>query len=155
MLAVCSSQHRLARARHVAPEALAGERWITFPPPVGGAEPYATMVERRLAASGIDPAELVLIDSLTAQKRMVEAGFGLALLQASSVDEELRAGTLSLLRAPALQASVSIVLVQRRRAYLSGAARAVMAMLTAWPAPGAGRSRAARRAGARRTSPSR
>ena len=34
LLPVCSSRHRLAHARHVRPAALAGERWITFPPPV-------------------------------------------------------------------------------------------------------------------------
>ena len=103
------------------------------------------------------PGERVLIDSLTAQKRMVEAGFGLALLQASSIDEELRAGTLTVLRVPALRATVPIVLVQRRRAYLSGAARAVLALVSAWPAAGAARPHAGRRgqAGVRRSKPSR
>jgi hypothetical protein len=36
--------------------------------------------------------------SLTAQKRLVEAGFGLGLMPASSVEEELRVGTLRALR---------------------------------------------------------
>jgi DNA-binding transcriptional LysR family regulator len=134
LVPVCAPHHRLARVRRVTPVALAEERWITFPPPAGGgAEPSAAAVERSLAASGVPPGERVLIDSLTAQKRMVEAGFGLALLQASSVDEELRAGTLAVLRVPALRASVPIVLVQRRRAFLSGAARALLAVLSAWP----------------------
>jgi DNA-binding transcriptional LysR family regulator len=146
LLPVCAPHHRLARARRVAPGALASERWITFPPPAGGgAEPSAAAVERSLAASGVPPGERVLIDSLTAQKRMVEAGFGLALLQASSIDEELRAGTLTVLRVPALRATVPIVLVQRRRAYLSGAARAVLALVSAWPAAGAARPHAGRR----------
>jgi DNA-binding transcriptional LysR family regulator len=65
---------------------------------------------------------------------MVEAGFGLALLPASSVDEELRAGTLRALRVPALRLTVPVVLIHRRRAYLSGAAQALAAMLTDWPA---------------------
>ena len=149
MLPVCAPHHRLARARRVTPTALAGERWITFPSPgARGSEPYATAIEHRLAASGVDPAELVFIDSLTAQKRLVEAGFGVALLPASSVDEELRASTLVAMRAPALQASVPIVLVQRRRGYLSAAARALVALLTPWP----GRDR---QRGVRRSSPSR
>jgi hypothetical protein len=118
LVPVCAPHHRLARARRVRPAALAGERWITFPPPAGGGvEPSAAAVERSLAASGMPPGERVLIDSLTAQKRMVEAGFGLALLQASSVDEELRAGTLAVLPIPALRATVPIVLIQRRRAF--------------------------------------
>jgi DNA-binding transcriptional LysR family regulator len=40
-----------------------------------------------LAAAGLSAAEIIPIDSLTAQKRMVEAGFGLALLPKSSVDD--------------------------------------------------------------------
>ena len=65
---------------------------------------------------------------------MVEAGFGLALLPASSVDEELRAGTLRALPVPAMQATLPVVLIHRRRAYLSGAARQMIAELRAWPA---------------------
>jgi DNA-binding transcriptional LysR family regulator len=65
---------------------------------------------------------------------MVEAGFGLALLPASSVDEELRTGTLRRLRIPGMQASLPVVLIHRRRAFLSGATRALMQALTAWPA---------------------
>lgn len=62
------------------------------------------------------------------------SSFGLALLPASSVDEELRSGALRVLRIPALRATVPVVLIHRRRAYLSGAARALIAELTAWPA---------------------
>jgi DNA-binding transcriptional LysR family regulator len=135
LVPVCAPHHRLARVRRVAPVALAEERWITFPPPAGGgAEPSAAAVERSLAASGVPPGERVLIDSLTAQKRMVEAGFGLALLPESSVDEELRARTLRALSIPAMRVSIPVMLIHRRRAYLSGAARALIAELAAWPA---------------------
>jgi DNA-binding transcriptional LysR family regulator len=133
MLAVCSPHHRFARARRVEPRALAGEKWITFPRRPGGPEPYASALEQRLAVAGLGAAEIIPIDSLTAQKRMVEAGFGLALLPASSVDEELRTGTLRALRVPSLRATIAVVLIHRRRAYQSGATRALMAMLTAWP----------------------
>ena len=144
MVAVCAPRHPLARARAVRPAALAGERWITFPPRPGpGPEPYATLLEHRLAACGLAGAPVIHIDSLTAQKRMVEAGFGLALLAASSVDEELRTGSLQALRAPALRATIPIVLIHRRRAYLSGAARALAAALGDWTAVSAPRSRPA------------
>lgn len=150
MLAVCSPRHRLAQARAVRPAALAGERWITFPPrPNPGPEPYATVLEQRLAACGLAGAPVIHIDSLTAQKRMVEAGFGLALLSASSVDEELRTGSLCALPAPALRATIPIVLIHRRRGYLSGAARALATALGEWRAvsapparPASARSRA-------------
>jgi len=149
MLPVCAPHHRLARARRPTAGSLSAERWITFPSPgARGSEPYATAIEPRLAVSGVHPAELVFIDSLTAQKRLVEAGFGLALLPASSIDEELRTGTLVVVRAPGLQATVPIVLVQRRRAYLAGAARAVVTLLTPWPGRGC-------QGGVSRSSPSR
>ncbi len=81
MVPVCSAHHRLAHARRVDAKALAGERWITFPLRPGPArEPYASALERGLAIVGASASEIIPIDSLTAQKRMVEAGFGLALL---------------------------------------------------------------------------
>jgi DNA-binding transcriptional LysR family regulator len=135
MLPVASARHRLARRRRVDARALAGERWVAFPRRPGPAqEPYASALERGLALAGVSGAEIVAVDSLTAQKRMVEAGFGLALLPASSVDEELRAGTLHVLRIPALRVTIPVVLIHRRRGYLSGAARALGEVLTAWPA---------------------
>jgi DNA-binding transcriptional LysR family regulator len=135
LVPVCSPRHRLARARRVDIRALAGEKWLAFPPRPGVArEPYWSAFEQRLAAAGLSASEIILIDSLTAQKRMVEAGFGLGLMPASSVDEELRTGALRTLRVPALRATVPVVLIHRRRAYQSGATQALIAMLTAWPA---------------------
>jgi len=133
MVAVCGARHPLARVRRVRIEALAGERWITFPSRAAGPrEPYSYALDQALAGWRVT-AEIVPIDSLTAQKRMVEAGFGLALLPESSVDEELRVRTLRALRIPNLRATLPVELIHRRRAYLSGAARALIAMLTDWP----------------------
>ena len=132
LVPVCAAAHPLARARRVAPSALAAERWLAFPPRTGSAPaPYAPARERRLAACGLGAAEIVPIDSLTAQKRMVEAGFGLALMPASAVDEELRAGTLCELRAARVRATIPVVLVQRRSAFQSGATQALRALLAA------------------------
>ena len=140
MLPVCAAGHRLASARRLAPDALAGERWIAFPRRTGPSpEPDARALARGLAVLGVDASEIVPIDSLTAQKRMVEAGFGLALLPASAVDEELRAGTLHALAVHALRIAIPVALIHRRRGYLSGAAHALRAMLTAWPSRRSGR----------------
>ena len=133
LVPVCAPHHRLARVRRVDPRVLRGERWLSFPAPGGAQEPYASAFQHRLAALGLAPAEIIPIDSLTAQKRMVEAGFGLALLSESAIDEELRTGTLLPLRVPALRVTVPIVLIHRRRAYQSGATKALVALLTAWP----------------------
>lgn len=134
MVVVCSPRHRLARRRKVPPRELATEPWVAFPPRSNALyEPYPWSLQHRLAASGVTPAEIIPIDSLTAQKRMVEAGFGLALLPESSVDEELRAGTLRVMDVPSMRVTMPVVLIHRRRAYLSAAARTLIADLTAWP----------------------
>jgi DNA-binding transcriptional LysR family regulator len=135
MVAVCSPRHRLAQARQVEPSALAGESWITFPPRPGGVlEPYARALEHWRATYGLRDIQIMPIDSLTAQKRMVEADFGLALLPASSIDEELRSGTLQALHVNAIQPTIPVVLIYRRKAFRSGAMQALMAAITAWPA---------------------
>lgn len=133
MVPVSSSRHRLARARRVETGALANEKWVAFPPHAGaGRDFHTSTLARTLAAAGIDPSNIVPIDSLLAQKRMVEAGFGLALLPASSIDEELRAGTLHALGVPALRMTVAVVLIHRRRGFQSGATRALVSLLTEW-----------------------
>ena len=86
--------------------------------------------------------------SLTAQKRLVEAGFGVALLIESSVQEELRAGTLRLVDVPALRGGVPVTLVRRQNGYLSGAAQALVAAIRAASARPVRRPR--RRRGPRR-----
>jgi DNA-binding transcriptional LysR family regulator len=141
MMVVCSPRHRLARRRSVKPAALGPERWVAFPPRNDAFyEPYPWSLQNRLAAWGVSPAEIIPIDSLTAQKRMVEAGFGLALLPESSVDEELRTGTLREMRIGGKSVTIPVFLVHRRRGYLNGAAKALMAELAAWPSrPASGR----------------
>jgi DNA-binding transcriptional LysR family regulator len=134
MMVVCSPRHRLALRRSVAPSALGAERWVAFPPRNDAFyDPYPWSLQNRLAVWGLAPAEIIPIDSLTAQKRMVEAGFGLALLPESSVDEELRTGSLLEMRVSGKRVTIPVVLIHRRRAYMSGAARALMTELTAWP----------------------
>jgi DNA-binding transcriptional LysR family regulator len=101
LVVVCSPEHRLAGRRVRDPGVLAGERWVAFPPQRRRREPFASALEQRLTAAGTEAAEIVRIDSLTAQKRFVEAGFGIALLIESSVQEELRLGALRLIDVPA------------------------------------------------------
>ena len=145
LVLACSPDHRLAGRRVRDSGVLAGERWVAFPPQRRRREPFATALEQRLAAAGIEAAEIVRIDSLTAQKRLVEAGFGIALLIESSVQEELRLGSLKIIDAPALRGGVPVTLVRRRNGYLSGAARSLVAVIKAGAATRARRRRAAGR----------
>jgi DNA-binding transcriptional LysR family regulator len=112
---------RVARARD-----LAGERWIAFPEAAGRPEAGAGPVRRALDAAGVDPTRVLRIDSLTAQKRMVEAGFGIALLPDSGVREELAAGSLTVLDVGDLDVSQPVTAVTRRGGYLSAAARTLL-----------------------------
>jgi DNA-binding transcriptional LysR family regulator len=79
-------------------------------------------------AAGVASGQLV-------KKRMAEAGFGLAILPESSLEEELRTGTPRAIDAPALTASVPVAPIRRRNAFQTGAARALTAALTDWPVP--------------------
>ena len=134
LVPVCPPEHPLAAGGTDLSAALAGQRWLAFPPPPGVvADLYTMALQQLLAASGLGAAEIVPIDSLTAQKRMAEAGFGLAILPESSLEEELRTGTLRAIDAPALTATIPVALIRRRNSFQAGAALALTAALTDWP----------------------
>jgi DNA-binding transcriptional LysR family regulator len=138
LVPVCPPGHSLTHAAQAdLPAALARQRWLAFPSSPGiPAEPYATAMQQLLASHGLNATEIVPVDSLTAQKRMVEAGFGLAVLPESSLDEELRAGTLCPIPATGLTATIPVVLIRRRHAYISGAVHVLIAALTGSRAQG-------------------
>ena len=134
LVAVCPPGHPLAAGRTDLRAALAGQRWLAFPTgPAGPGDPYVAALRQLLAAHGLGNAEILPIDSLTAQKRMAEAGFGLAILPESSLDEELRSGTLRVIDVPGLTATIPVALIRRRNAFATGAAQALTAALTDWP----------------------
>ena len=142
LVPVCPPGHPLTAGGTDLAAALAGQRWLAFPPRPGAPDAYAVALQQLLAAHGLGAAEILPIDSLTAQKRMAEAGFGLAILPESSLDEELRTGTLRAIDAPALTASIPVALIRRRNSFQTGAARVLAAALTDWPhKPGGGPGR--------------
>lgn len=113
------------------PSALQGVPWIGFPTGVGSSgEPFAHILARQLLRHGLEDAEMLPIDSLTAQKRLIEVDFGVGLLPASSIEEELHLGTLRVLPIAALQTTVPVMLIYRCQGYLSRAARRLREMLT-------------------------
>lgn len=126
LVVVCASDHRLAGGRVEALSTLAGERWLAFPLPERRSESFAASVFAQFLARGIDDVDWVAIDGLTAQKRLVEAGFGLALLQESAVEDELARGTLAPVAVGDLAASVPVACITRRGGHLGGGARAVL-----------------------------
>ena len=98
---VCSAQHVFDRKRQLEARDLAGMPWVSFPTGVGDSgEPFTEVLEQQLRRAGLGSAELIAIDSLTAQKRLIEADFGFGLLPLSSIQEELQLGALQLLDIP-------------------------------------------------------
>src|SRR5262249_26995534 len=91
LLVICAADHPLAGQRIAAAPELRRERWVGSPA-ARGRESFGGVLERKLIVAGLDGAAVTLIDSLTAQKRLVEAGFGIALVPASSVRDEIRLG---------------------------------------------------------------
>lgn len=128
MRVICSPGHRLATGKRVSKRHLASEKWVGFPA-ARGRESFGRLLERLLAPIGVDEVKITLIDSLTAQKRLVEAGFGLALVPESSVRDELKLGTLKELDIPAMRASIPVALIHRRNGYLNPAASALIALM--------------------------
>jgi DNA-binding transcriptional LysR family regulator len=63
---------------------------------------------------GVASPRWTAIDSLTAQKRLIEAGFGIALLPASSIREELASGSLATIAVRDLRAENSVYAIVRK-----------------------------------------
>ena len=123
---VCAQDHPLAGRRARRLKDLADERWIAFPQIPGRSEIAAAHVFALFLAQGLDDVAWTAVDSLTAQKRLVESGFGLALLAQSHVAEELGAGTISTIAVGDLSASHQIAVVTRRGGFLSLAAQRLL-----------------------------
>lgn len=126
LVVVCAAAHPLAGRRVKTLARLAGERWLAFPPADDRGEAFAATVLAQFQVRGVHAIDWLAIDSLTAQRRMVQADFGLALLQSSAVAEELARGELASIRVDDLDATVPVTLVVRRGSYLSGGGRALL-----------------------------
>ncbi len=132
LLLACAPNHPLADAGRATPRELGGQPWVCFPSTPGlSGEPYVRLLEEQLAANRITPESITEIDSLTAQKRLVEANFGVALFAETAIEEELRRGTLVRLVSPKVETSIPIVAIQRRSAHPTRAAVRLLELLRA------------------------
>ncbi|MBR2686253.1 MAG: LysR family transcriptional regulator [Aquamicrobium sp.] len=122
MAVACSMDHELAGRSIKSLAELVSERWLAFPEIPGQREIWASHVFSVFQTFGLGEIEWTPVDSLTAQKRLVEAGFGLALMTESAVAEERAAGTLATIDVRDLTLTIPIFLVTRRDGFLSVAA---------------------------------
>jgi len=128
---VCAVDHPLAGGRVATLADLRGERWIAFPETPGRPELTASHVFALFLTLGLGEIDWTPVDSLTAQKRLVQAGLGIALLSQSHAAEELEAASISTIRVGNLTASHDVVVVTRRGGFLSAASRRLLEVIRA------------------------
>src|SRR6266700_454043 len=151
IVVVCSAQHKWGGKRLRDPRPLRTDQWLALPM-TRHRESLAHLLARQLVSAQLDDVPLMAIDSLTAQKRLIEAGIGIALLPESSIQEELRLGTLSTIDIPCLHTTVPIHVLYRKNGYLTGASRTLLSLISAAPVRP---TTAAHQNGNRRSSPRR
>jgi DNA-binding transcriptional LysR family regulator len=132
LVVVCSAQHKWGGKRLRDPGRLRTDQWLALPM-TRHRESFAHLVARQLTAAQLDDVPVMAIDSLTAQKRLIEAGIGIALLPESIIQEELRLGTLRTIDIPQLQTTVPIHVLYRKNGYLTGASRTLLSLISAAP----------------------
>jgi len=126
---IVSADHPVKSRRRKDLRAFAEDRWLGFPSNRGVPESYGSLLDTQLAGGGIVSPQITTVDSLTAQKRLVEAGFGIALMPKRNVTDELRGGTLRLVSVDSVTAELPVVLVQRRGAVRGAPVLALTEML--------------------------
>jgi len=139
MRVAVGADHRRAGKRVRSLTALAGERWLAFPRQPGRPEASAAMVDNALIAAGVPEEAIRRIDSLTAQKRLIEAGFGIGLVPETAIEEERAAGTLAVIDVGDLDLGLPVVLVTRKGGYLGSAARTFVTEAPSAPSAPSGR----------------
>jgi DNA-binding transcriptional LysR family regulator len=140
IVVVCSAQHQWGGKRLREPEKLRDDQWLSLPM-TRHRDSFAHLVARRLASAGLDDVSVMAIDSMTAQKRLIEAGIGIALLPESTIHEEVRIGTLRTIDVSHLQTTVPIHVLYRKNGYLTGAARTLLALISNVPVRPSSRAR--------------
>jgi DNA-binding transcriptional LysR family regulator len=138
---VCAPDHPRAGRRVAKLADLRAERWIAFPEPPGRREVTASHVFALFQTHGLGEVDWTPVDSLTAQKRLVEAGLGIALLSESNAAEELGTSSIATIGVGDLAARHEVVTVTRRGGFLSAASRRLLEILRADYTRAAGRER--------------
>jgi DNA-binding transcriptional LysR family regulator len=127
LVVVCARSHPRSGRKVGRLRDLRAERWLAFPD--SRRDPSAAHVFALFLTRDVAEVDWTPVDSLTAQKRLIEAGFGIALLPERAIAEELSAGTLAKIGVGDLRAANPVVAITRRDGYLSVAARKLIDLL--------------------------
>lgn len=131
MVIACGATHRFAGKSLRSLKPLKDERWLAFPEIPGKREIPASHIWSIFLALGLGEISWSPVDSLNAQKRLVEAGSGLALLPKSSLQEELSSRSLNIIRVAGLRVGQSVQIVTRKNGFFSVATLKLMGLLRA------------------------
>jgi DNA-binding transcriptional LysR family regulator len=129
LVVVCARDHALAGRRVRTLHALRAEHWFAFPDAHAWRDASAVNIFAQFLTHGVAAIEWTPVDSLTAQKRLIEAGFGIALLPERAIREEMAAKALAVIRVGDLRASNPVVAITRKHGYLSAAALKLLEIL--------------------------
>jgi DNA-binding transcriptional LysR family regulator len=130
LVVACARGHRFAGKTVRSLKALREEPWIAFPLSPGPSE-ATSHIHAQFLVRGIGEIRWTPVDSLTAQKRLVEADFGLALVPESSIREERSARTLATIRVGDLKAVNPVSLIVRKGGYLNAASQRLIEIVRA------------------------
>ena len=146
LILVVEPSHPFAGESRIRMKDLADEQLIQF----DRTSSYHDLTSALFVAAGVSPAARMELDNIDAAKKMVEQGFGVALLPQTSVADELEAGTLAEVEVvDASPVRRKIVAITRRDAGPpAGQPKAFLATfeeireeLTSWPRPPAAKPR--------------
>lgn len=126
---VSAPEHPLAGKTLRSLRPLQNAHWFFFPNARDIPETSASNLFAHFQVLGIAELDWTPVDSLTAQKRLTEAGYGLAVLPESAIGDELTAGSLARIKVTGLNLANPVCIVTRRGGYLSPAALDLMALL--------------------------
>src|SRR5262249_12898818 len=129
---VCSAQQKWGGKKMRGPRQIPADSWVLLPM-TRHHDSFAHLVARQLASAGLNDVPVMSIDSITAQKRLIEAGIGIALLPESSIHEELRLETLRTIDVSHLQTTVPIHVLYRKNGDLTGASRTLLTLISNVP----------------------
>ncbi|MDO8289358.1 MAG: LysR family transcriptional regulator [Parvibaculum sp.] len=130
LVIACAPTHRLADKRLRSLRDLKNEKWLAFPDQEARRDPSTGNMFAQFLTRDVAQIQWMPVDSLTAQKRLVEADFGIALLPESSIAEERKTKALAVIAVGDLDAANPVTLITRRDGYLSAASKALLEILT-------------------------
>lgn len=130
---ICAPDHPLAGRRIELLADLREQRWLAFPPAPDRPETSPAHIYGLFLAHRLGEIAWTAVDSLTAQKRLVEAGLGIAMVPKSGITEELATASLACIEVRDAGPSQQITIITRRGGFLSAGSRRLIDLLaTTW-----------------------